>query len=227
VILAATAAVAMAYATVRLGALAVARLAVARLGVGRRAVARSAVARRVLRLQLLRLLRAVTTGRRRAGSRGRGRRRGSRGRGHGACAHAVAVRQVCRNCGSRDVDGVLTAVTGLVTDVHLFLTVAEVPAVGLVAGRRGLVRGGRRGGRRGRARGGVSLVLKIALLGLGFGLLVVRGLSFAVAGRRCLRRGRLGLGRARGRLALCRAGRDLREADACGGGERKPHERAD
>jgi len=223
VILAATAAVAVALsaaaravasATVRLGAFAVARLGVGRLGVTRRALARGTVTRRVLCLQLLRLLwllRAVTTGRRRV-RRGRGR----------TCAHGVAVRHVRGDRRCRDVDRVLTAVTGLVTDVHLFLTVGGV-AVGRVAGRRGLVRSRRRH----RAGGRVSSIREVILFGLGLRLLVVRGLPFAVTGRRGLCGGRLGLGRARGRLVLCRAGRDLREADACSGGEREARERAD
>ncbi len=67
----------------------------------------------------------------------------------------------------------------------------------------------------------VGLGIEVAL----FGLLIVGGLAFEVAGR--LRRGRLGLGRARCDRARSGAGRDLRKSDARGGGERETHERAD
>ena len=110
----------------------------------------------------------------------------------------VAVRHVRGNCGSRDVDRVLAAVTGHVTDVQLFLTAAAVSAAAVVAGR-----GRRRGrGRSSGAEGGRSLVLPLRVAVFGLRLLVVRGLSFTVAGGRVLCRSRLGLGRARGRLAL-------------------------
>ena len=226
------AALAVAFATVRLGAVAVTRLAVVRLGmgrrgVGRRALARSAVARRVLRLQLLRLLRAVTTGRRRTGSRGRSRCRGSRGRGHGACAHAVAVRHVRRNCGSRDVDGVLTAVTGLwQTSIFSWPLPKSPPSASVLVDVVWLV----------------VLVDKIVDVVLEV-VFPLSSKSFPSdsdsdpwSSADCPSRSPVvvvwvevvwGLGRARGRLALGRAGRDLREADACSGGERKPHERAD
>src|SRR5438093_6240541 len=80
-----------------------------------RAVARSV---QVLLLRLVRLL---------AGGGGRGCRRRGRGAALGrrpaAGAHRVAMGHV-RGDGRRgDVDGVLTAVTGPVADVHLLLTV--------------------------------------------------------------------------------------------------------
>src|SRR5206468_3830340 len=134
---------------------------------------RSCAVARSVQVLLLRLVRLL------AGGGGRGCRRRGRGAALGrrpaAGAHRVAMGHV-RGDGRRgDVDGVLTAVTGPVADVHLLLTVPL--GARLAAGGRGPRQRRDRRSRR-RAPGGgcpVSVLrLEIAVALLVFPLIVSR-----------------------------------------------------
>ena len=110
------------------------------------ALARSAVARRVLRLQLLRLLRAVTTGRRRTGSRGRSRCRGA---AVVVVAHAPML-SPCAMCAGTAGAAMLIVCSPplpVLWQTSIFSwPLPKSPPSASIAGRRGLVRAGRRDG---------------------------------------------------------------------------------